>query len=85
MPREKVTKIIDGDTFKVPRKVIRLARVDVPELGRRGGTKAKNQLKSMIQGKTVFYEQVGKSYGRIVAKVKLKGKSINQAMRNKLR
>jgi len=85
MSKAKVTKVIDGDTFKIPRKTIRLANVDAPELGARGGAKAKNQLKDMIEGKTIAYDPVGKSYGREVAKVKLHGKSVNQSMRNKLR
>ncbi|MBA7484073.1 hypothetical protein ES707_19596 [subsurface metagenome] len=85
MPKAKVTKVIDGDTIKIPRRTLRLANVDAPELGSRGGTKAKNQLKDMIQGKTISYEPVAKSYGRIVAQVKIRGKSVNQAMRNKLR
>ena len=85
MPKGRVTKVIDGDTLKIPRKAIRLANVDAPELGTRAGAKAKNQLKNMLQGKTISYKPVGKSYGRIVAQVKLKGKSVNQAMRNKLK
>lgn len=85
MPKGKAIRIIDGDTFKVPGKFIRLANVDAPELGRKGGTQAKNQLKDMVQGKTITYKPVGKSYGRVIAQVKLGSKSVNQAMRNKLR
>ena len=85
MPKAKVTKVIDGDTIKIPRKTLRLANVDAPELGSKGGAKAKDQLKDMVQGKTISYEPVEKSYGRIVAQVKIRGKSVNQAMRNKLR
>jgi len=85
MPKAKVTKVIDGDTFAIPRKVIRLANVDAPELGTKGGADAKNQLKNLIQNKTITYNPVGKSYNRIVAQVRLAGKSINQSMRNKLR
>lgn len=85
MPKAKAIRIIDGDTFKIPGKFIRLANVDAPELGRKGGAQAKNQLRDMIQGKTVAYRPVGTSYGRIVAQVRLGSKSVNQAMRNKLR
>lgn len=84
MPKARVTKVIDGDTLKIPRKTIRLANVDAPELGTTGGTLAKNQLKDMVQNKVISYETVAKSYGRDVANVKLGGKSVNQAMRNKL-
>ena len=85
MPKGRVTKVIDGDTIKIPRKTVRLANVDAPELGTKGGIKAKSQLKDMVQGKTITYKPVGESYGRVVAQVKVRGKSVNQAMRNKLR
>jgi len=85
MPKARVTKIIDGDTFKIPRKVIRLANVYAPELGNRGGSQAKADLKDMINNKTISYTPVGKSYNRVVAQVKVAGKSVNQAMRNKVR
>ena len=85
MPKARVTKVIDGDTFRIPRKNIRLANVDAPEMGNRGGAKAKSQLKNMVQGKTISYKPVGKSYNRVVAQVKVGGKSVNQSMRNKLR
>ena len=85
MPKARVTRIIDGDTFKIARKSIRLANVDAPEIGARGGAKAKSELKDMIGGKTISYKPVGKSYNRVVAQVKVRDKSVNQAMRNKLR
>jgi endonuclease YncB( thermonuclease family) len=77
MPKAKVTKIIDGDTFKIPRKVIRLANVYAPEVGTKGGSQAKADLKNMIKAKTISYKSVGKSYNRIVAQVKVAGKSVN--------
>ena len=84
MAKGKVTQVIDGDTFKVQGgKVIRLANVSAPELGTKGGAKARNELKELIGGKTVLYNTVGKSYGRDVADVKVAGKSVNQVMRNK--
>ena len=85
MPKARVTQIVDGDTFKIPRKVIRLANVDAQEMGTRGGSQAKTDLKDMIKGKTISYTPVGKSYNRVVAQVKVAGKSVNQAMRNKVR
>jgi len=85
MPKARVTKVIDGDTFKIPRKVIRLANVNAPEKGTKRGLQAKRDLKDMINGRTISYKPVGKSYNRVVAQVKLGGKSVNQAMRNKLR
>ena len=84
MAKAKVTKIIDGDTFKVTGgKAIRLANVRAPELGTRGAAKAKNALSKAIGNKTVYYKSVGKSYGRTVAQVKVAGKSVNRSMRNK--
>ena len=84
MTRAKVTKVIDGDTFRVKGgKNIRLSNVRAPELGTKGGAKAKQELNSLISKKTVNYNTVGKSYGREVANVRVGGKLVNQAMRNK--
>lgn len=84
MAKGKVTKVIDGDTFKIQGgKSIRLSNVRAPELGTKGGAKARNELQNKIGGKTISYQTVGKSYGRDVANVKIAGKSVNQVMRNK--
>lgn len=63
----RVTKVIDGDTFKIPRKVIRLANVNAPEMGTKGGSQAKADLKNMIKDKTISYKAIGKSYNRVIA------------------
>ncbi len=84
MSKGKVTKVIDGDTFKIKGgKAIRLANVKAPEMGTKGGAKARNELQDLIGGKTINYDKIGKSYGRHVANVKIAGKSVNQTMRNK--
>lgn len=84
MTKGKVTRIIDGDTFKIQGgKAIRLANVSAPELGTKGGAKAKNELKGLLCGKIVSYNTKGKSYGRDVANVKIASRSVNQVMRNK--
>ncbi len=84
MAKGKVTKIIDGDTFKIQGgKSIRLSKVRAPELGTKGGAKARNDLSTLIEGKTVSYDDRGTSYGRTVANVKVAKKSVNQVMRNK--
>jgi len=84
MTKAKVTKIIDGDTFKIKGgKSIRLSNVRAPELGTKGAGKAKQELSGLISEKTVSYNTVGKSYGREVANVRVGGKLVNQAMRNK--
>ena len=85
IPKSKAIEVIDGDTIKIPGKAIRLANVDVPELGTKGSIRTKYQLKDMALGKTITHNPLEKSYGRVVIHVKLKGKSINQAVRNKLR
>lgn len=85
MPKGRVTRVVDGDTLRIRNKAIRLANVDAPEMGSKWGAWAKNELKDMVQGKTISYKPVAKSYNRVVAKVKVGGKSVNQAMRNKLR
>jgi len=84
MAQGKVTKVIDGDTFKVQgSKSIRLSNVRAPEIGTKGGAKARNELKTQVDGKMVSYKTVAKSYGREVANVKVGSKSVNQVMRNK--
>lgn len=87
MRKEKVTRVIDGDTFKTDRRVhpVRLADVDAPEKGRPGGTKATEALRKLIGGKEVTVDTVARdSYGRSVAKVKVGRQSVNKAMREKI-
>ena len=77
--RRKVQKIIDGDTFKVRRKVvgsqfIRISNTDCPEKGQRGYKQAKQKLSKLLKGKTVTLRPKGKSYGRTVADVIYKRK-----------
>jgi micrococcal nuclease len=84
MPRGKVREVIDGDTLILKGgDRIRLENVDAPEIGTKGAAKARHQLENLVEGKTITYNEVGTSYGRIVAKVKVAGKSVNQAMRRK--
>ena len=89
MPRkERVTRVIDGDTFETAsrKNPVRLANVDTPEKGTRGGAAATNALKSMIQGETVSIDTVARdSYGRSVAKVKVGRNSVNKAVKDRLK
>ncbi len=88
MPRkEKVTRVIDGDTFETGsrKNAVRLANVNAPEKGQRGAAAATQALKQLIQGKDVTMKTVARSYGRSVANVKADGKSVNAAMRRKLK
>lgn len=89
MPRkEKVTRVIDGDTFETASRKhpVRLASVIAPEKGQRGGTAATKALNNLIAGGTVTVDTVARDkYGRSVANVKVGRKSVNKAMRDKVR
>lgn len=84
--KEKVTRVIDGDTFKTARRKhsVRLANVDAPEKGKPGAVAATKKLTGLIGGKTVSIETVARdTYGRSIANVKSGRKSVNKAMRTK--
>jgi len=86
--REKVTKVIDGDTFETAsrKNPVRLANVDAPEKGQPGAAKATEALRKLIQGEEVIIDTVARDqYGRSVANVKAGGKSVNKAMQGKLK
>jgi endonuclease YncB( thermonuclease family) len=82
--KEKVTKVIDGDTFKTARRKtsIRLADVDAPEKGMRRAQEATHALRHLIEGQEVSIQTVARDkYGRAVAKVKLGRRSVNKIMK----
>lgn len=86
--RRKVQKVIDGDTFTVKKKVagsqyIRVAGVNAPEKGQKGHKKATDSLKRKIQGKTVTLRPKAKSYGRTVAEVIHKRKTLTDKKKKK--
>ena len=73
--RRTVKRVLDGDTIQTYRKVngsnyIRLAGVNAPERYQFGGKEATARLKRQIQGKTVTLQPVGRSYSRVVARVR---------------
>ncbi|MCD6391086.1 MAG: hypothetical protein J7L92_03750 [Dehalococcoidia bacterium] len=79
MPRGKVRRVVDGDTFQLKGgEYVRIAGLDAPELRQRGGLAAKRRLQSkMRQGTRVGLSMpMAKSYGRVVRKV-----TINQKKR----
>ena len=86
--KETVKRIIDGDTFTTAsrKKPVRLANVNAPEKGSKGGAKATQELKTLIQGQKVEVNTVARDkYGRSVARVKVGGKSVNTTMNKKLK
>lgn len=83
---ERVTKVIDGDTFKTGsrKNSIRLANVNAPEKGSPGAAAATRALRELIQGEEVIIDTVARDkYGRSVADVKIGNRSVNAAMKRK--
>lgn len=79
MPRGKVKRIIDGDTFELEGgERVRIAGLNAPELEQKGGQTAKNRLrKKMPPGTEVgLSKTLSKSYGRTVRKVTVRGKNV---------
>tara|TARA_Y100000034_G_scaffold116431_1_gene154762 strand:- start:91 stop:342 length:252 start_codon:yes stop_codon:yes gene_type:complete len=75
--QRKVKRVIDKDTFQTYRKIqgtdiVRIAGMDGAELNTPLGKKQKDQMKRKIQGDVVTLQPVGRSYGRVVAKVRHK-------------
>jgi len=84
--KRQVDKVIDGDTFRVKRKVngsnyIRLPGFDAPEINSSGGKLAKDRLARAI-GKSVTLKPRGRSYGRVVAEVRHNRKNVSKTMKN---
>ena len=84
--RERVTKVIDGDTFMTGyrKRSVRLANVNAPEKGSRGAVSATQTLRDLVQGERVSIETVARDkYGRSIANVKVDNRSVNAALRRK--
>ena len=84
--RRTVMKVIDGDTLIVNRKIggtnrIRLAGVRAPERDMTGYSAAANQLRNLVEGKSITIIPVGKSYGRIAADARSRRRSINKRLK----
>ncbi len=86
MKKTRVEKVVDGDTFKDSRgRFFRLAGVDAPEKNERGGKKATETLRNMIEDETIYFREEGQSYGRKVVTARVKGEktTINEKMRRR--
>jgi len=84
--KEKVTRVIDGDTFMTGsrKNPVRLANVNAPEKGSRGAAAATQALRDLVLGQTVSVDTVARDkYRRSVAKVQVDNRSVNAAMRRK--
>jgi micrococcal nuclease len=80
-----VVGVTDGDTITVTHRgkpqVIRLFGIDCPEMGQNFGTRAKRFTSDMAFRKIVRVVRIGEtSYGRPVAWVFVKGKSLNKEL-----
>jgi micrococcal nuclease len=81
--KEKVIKVIDGDTFLTNRRKhpVRLANVDTPEKRQPGYKDAKKELEKLILNQDVSIDTKARDkYQRAVANVKIGTRSINKAM-----
>ena len=79
MPKGKVKRIIDGDTFELRSgERVRIAGLNAPELDERGGQQAKRRLQGeMPKGTEVgLSNPLARSYGRVVRKVTVARKDI---------
>lgn len=83
MPRGKVKRIIDGDTFELRgSERVRIAKLNAPELDEKGGQSAKQKLRQkMPPGTEVgLSKPVAKSYGRNVRKVTVNGRNVAKTL-----
>jgi endonuclease YncB( thermonuclease family) len=83
MATGKAKKIIDGDTFQLAGgKRIRPEGYNAPEKGTKGSQRATQQLKRLIQGKTVGLSPVSAvDRGREVRRVTVRGRPLAKLMK----
>ena len=83
-PLERVTRVIDGDTFETSSDAqpVRLEGVDTPERDEPGYQVAKDALRGLVLYRSVDVEtKAHDTYGRRVAQVRVGAQSVNEAMR----
>ncbi len=84
----RVVGVTDGDTVRVlvndptPKEVrVRLHGIDAPERNQAFGTRARQELSSLVFGKTVRLQKVDTDrYGRTVARLVVDGRDVNAEM-----
>jgi endonuclease YncB( thermonuclease family) len=77
-----VTRVLDGDSLRVNQSgqivTVRLYGIDSPEFGQAFWRAAKDATSHLVQGKKVTVEPFDTDrYGRIVAQVGVRGRSVN--------
>ncbi|OLP58931.1 nuclease [Xaviernesmea oryzae] len=85
--RGRIVWVIDGDTFRMADgERIRIAGIDAAETDPAHakcaaeiviGKKATAEAISLLKGRTVDFERVGRSYRRTVARVRLEGRDLS--------
>lgn len=82
MERNRVVKVIDGDSFETKdRRRIRLLGIDAPDKGRCLYNEAREGLKELVLGKRVrLTDVVTDDYGRILANVWMRNKLVNKVL-----
>ena len=85
---ERVTEVIDGDSFKtsVRKRSVRLSGARAPSARTSGGKQATQELKRLIEGQRVSVRLLGRDiHGRGIGWVKTEdGRSVNAIMSHKL-
>ena len=82
MPKGKVKRVIDGDTFELRSgERVRIAGLNAPELteGKEGQGAKRRLQRELRRGTDVGLSMpLAKSYGRTIRKVTVKGKNVNK-------
>jgi micrococcal nuclease len=81
----KVIRVTDGDTIVVRARgetiKIRLAQIDAPESGQPWGSRSRQELAGLVEGKTITIKTTGQDrYGRTVAQIAVDGVDVNRDM-----
>lgn len=90
LQKGEVRYVTDGDTFRLTSgERIRIADIDAPEtqlrqakcrLEIRRGEAASRRARTLLEGRAVTFERVGRSYKRTVARVRLDGRDLGETL-----